>query len=237
MQTDSTAHRFEPLEHRPLSEIVLEEVRRSIVNGKLSPGTRLLESELADQLQVSRVTVRLALQRLQLEGLVDVRPRRGAVVARISEEMAHDVWQVRAALEGFAARSTCRTLTEAQIDVLRDLAQEMGECVRRGDIMALAEADIAFHSIIFEGISNARLLSQWAVSNALHGALMAAVLASYPYDPHQVTELHLRVIDAMSTRDPECAERGIREHYLGEVWDAVPNEDVSASPEGAPSTR
>src|SRR5581483_5444675 len=84
---------FAPVTHRSLPDTVLFELRRTIVNGHLAAGTRLVEMDMAEQLQVSRATLRQALRQLEFEGLVEVRPRRGVVVAQMSSEVALEVCQ------------------------------------------------------------------------------------------------------------------------------------------------
>src|SRR5438270_8534185 len=91
-------HVFEPVKHPSLSEAVLVDLRRAIINGKLPPGERLVETDLAEQFHVSRATIRQALHQLRFEGLVDVKPRRGTEVTRMSSKAAHDVCTVRGLL-------------------------------------------------------------------------------------------------------------------------------------------
>jgi DNA-binding GntR family transcriptional regulator len=139
----------------------------------------------------------------------------------MSDEVAFEVCQVRGALEGFAARTSCRTLTDSQLRYLRELALGMGTCVRSGDIFRLAEVDIEFHSIICEAVPNRRLINQWSVHNALHGALMVSILERHHMDAQDVIDLHLQVCAALETRDPATAEAAIRSHYMGSDWDTL----------------
>ena len=97
--------------HQPLRTLVCDELRRLIITGELSPGTRLVEDRLALRLAVSRNHVREALQTLATEGFVAITPRRGAVVAQITGEQAEELFDVRMALESLAARTAARTLT------------------------------------------------------------------------------------------------------------------------------
>lgn len=86
--------------YKPLREVVFEHLRNSILNGELDPGERLMELQLAEQLGVSRTPIREAIRKLELEGLVEMIPRKGAYVADLSIKDILDVLEVRMYLEG-----------------------------------------------------------------------------------------------------------------------------------------
>jgi GntR family transcriptional regulator, rspAB operon transcriptional repressor len=210
---------FDPVQSPSLADSVLTELRRAVINGKLPPGERLIEAVLAEQLQVSRSTIRQAFLQLRFEGLVEMRPRRGAVVTRMSSRAAREVCAVRGVLEGWASRTACETLTDEQLDSMRDLGRRMGECLTSGNIYEVVELDIAFHSFICQSDVNVRLQEYWQALNALHGALMSSRLAHYNYDPVTVVGLHEELCSVLATRDPEAAEQAVRLHYVGARWE------------------
>jgi DNA-binding GntR family transcriptional regulator len=210
---------FEPVQSPSLADAVLNELRRAVINGRLPAGERLLEADLADQLHVSRSTIRQALLQLRFEGLVEMRPRRGAVVTRMSSRAAREVCTVRGLLEGWAARTACLTLSQEQLQSMRDLGTEMGEALTGGNIYKVVELDIAFHASICQSDPNTRLLEYWQTLNALHGALMSSRLAYYNYDPVTVVGLHDQLCDVLAMRDPDAAEEAVRLHYLGTRWE------------------
>jgi len=210
---------FEPVQHPSLCDAVVADLRRAIVDGKLRPGERLLEVELSEQFHVSRAVTRQALQQLSFDGLVEVRPRRGAVVTRMSSAVARDVCTVRGLLEGWAARNACQTLGEDDLRRMREIADEMGMRVRNGDVYSVVTLDIEYHTLICCGDPNVRLFAQWSSLNASHGALMASRLAYYNYNPVTVTSLHAELCDVLAARDPDEAERAVRLHYMGLRWE------------------
>lgn len=214
-----SSHTFEPVKHPSLSESVLTHLRRAIINGKLPPGERLVETDLAEQFHVSRATIRQALLQLSYEGLVEARPRRGTVVTRMSSQAARDVCTVRGLLEGWAARSACQTLTESQLARMREIGVEMGESLRKGDIYRVVELDIEFHTFICRSDPNQRLNTQWTSLNASHGALMSSRLAHYNYNPLTVIDLHEQLCDVLAIRDPDRAQEAVRVHYMGTRWE------------------
>jgi DNA-binding GntR family transcriptional regulator len=210
----ATSNIFAPVQTRYLAESVVAEMRRAIVNGTIPPGERLIETDLAQQFEVSRAIVREALGQLRIEGLIEVRPRRGAVVTRMSNEAARDVCTVRALLEGWAARTACRMLSEEQFESMRAMADEMGTSVKRGDVYRVMELDIELHTLICRCQDNEYLWERWQSLDALHGALLASRLAYYNYDPLGVVERHRLLVDRLAERNPDRAEEAVRIHYI-----------------------
>ncbi|GAC1474709.1 MAG: GntR family transcriptional regulator [Chloroflexota bacterium] len=210
---------FEPVRHPSLSESILVHLRRAIINGKLPPGERLVETDLADQFHVSRATIRQALLQLSFEGLVEVRPRRGTVVTRMSSKVARDVCTVRGLLEGWMARSAAMHLGETELGHMRDVADAMGAALRAGDIYRVVELDLEYHGSIARSDPNERLHRHWASLSSSHGALMSSRLAYYNYDPQTVITLHRDLCDVLESHDPDSAEAAVRLHYMGTHWE------------------
>ena len=100
--------------HRPLREIVYEELKRQILVGEIAPGTRMMEVELAEEMGVSRTPIREAIRKLEKEGLVTIEPRRGAYASEISVKDMVDVLEVRQDLEGMAAALAAEKVTEEE---------------------------------------------------------------------------------------------------------------------------
>ena len=98
--------------HKPLREIVYEELKRQIMVGEIAPGTRMMEVELAEEMGVSRTPVREAIRKLEKEGLVTIEPRRGAYASDISAKDMVDILEVRQDLEGMAAGIAAQRITE-----------------------------------------------------------------------------------------------------------------------------
>jgi DNA-binding GntR family transcriptional regulator len=210
--------RFEPVKLQSLSDVVLSDLRRAIVNGKLMPGEHLVETELANQFHVSRAIMRQALRELSFAGLVEIRPRRGAVVTRMSSAVARDVCTVRGLLEGWAGRSACHTLTMADMRRMRAICDEMAECLAEGDVYGVVTLDIEFHTFICESDRNERLYTYWSSLNASHGALISSRLEHHKYAPAIFAGLHIGIHDVLARGNPDEAERAIRLHYMGADW-------------------
>lgn len=155
MTSDFSVHMDEYL---PLRDVVFNTLRQAILKGELKPGERLMEIALAERLGVSRTPIREAMRKLELEGLVVMIPRRGAQVANITEKDLNDVLEVRIALENMAIEKACKRMTEEQLEKLWQAAKEFERTMAEGNLVRLAEADAAFHEIIYQASDNCRLI-------------------------------------------------------------------------------
>lgn len=144
-------------EYLPLRDVVFNTLRKAILKGELKPGERLMEIALAERLGVSRTPVREAMRKLELEGLVVMIPRRGAQVANITEKDLNDVLEVRIALENLSIENACTRMTEEQLSQLWEAAKVFERTMADGNLVKLAEADVAFHEVIYQSSDNRRL--------------------------------------------------------------------------------
>jgi len=118
--------------HRPLREVVVSQIRAMIIDGELAPGSRLVEGQLAERLGVSRNPVREAIRSLEATGLVDVIPRKGAYVCVIDHTEVRQIQELRVLVEGHAAEMAARGRTDEDLD-------RLSECLERGRASSLAE--------------------------------------------------------------------------------------------------
>ncbi|MCI5721562.1 MAG: GntR family transcriptional regulator [Firmicutes bacterium] len=149
---------FDLQNHLPLRELVYEELKKEILTGRIAPGTRMMEVELADEMGVSRTPIREAIRKLEKEGLVIIEPRRGAYASSISVKDMVDTLEVRENLEGFAAAMAAEKMTDEQIEELLRLADEYADAVTANDPIKVLYMDEAFHNFIFECSENDTLL-------------------------------------------------------------------------------
>ena len=136
---------------------VFQSIREDILSGRYEQNTELKEAAIGAELGVSRTPVREAMRKLEQEGLVVMIPRRGAQVASITEKDLNDVLEVRIALENVAIEKACKLITEEELGRLWVAAKEFEKTKAEGNLVRLAEADVAFHEIIYQASDNKRL--------------------------------------------------------------------------------
>lgn len=145
-------------DYLPLRDVVFQTLRQAILRGELKPGERLMEIHLAQKLGVSRTPVREAIRKLELEGLVLMIPRKGAVVAEITVSDLEEVLEVRMALEELAVKHACRLVTREQLAEMKRLSEEFKKALLGDDVGACAQADMDFHDAIYMATGNSRLV-------------------------------------------------------------------------------
>jgi DNA-binding GntR family transcriptional regulator len=199
------------LENLTLWERVHQHLREEILANRLPAGTELSEVALARQLGVSRGPIRESIVRLASEGLVLVRPRRGAVVRSLSHVEFVEAYQVREALEVMAVRLAVQRLTAAHFDELERLNDAMASFAEAGDVGGFFDANAAFHSTLVEASGNEtlgeihrQLLGQMGryrmQSLALRGNLQRSIAE------------HRAIVRAARKGDVERASRLMGEH-------------------------
>jgi DNA-binding GntR family transcriptional regulator len=145
------------LENLTLWQRAHDHLREEILSGRLSAGTELQEVALSAELGVSRGPVREAIGRLAAEGLVTVRPRRGAVVRSLSKQEFLEAYQVREALEMMAVRLAVPRLEQRHLDSLEALVDAMQRHAEKDEVAEFFEANAAFHAELFEASGNGKL--------------------------------------------------------------------------------
>ena len=145
---------FDIQNHKPLREMVYEELKMQILKGSIIPGTRMMEVELAEEMGVSRTPIREAIRKLEKEGLVTIEPRRGAYASMISTEDMVEILEVRQDLEGLAAYFAADRMTDEQMEELREVSNSYNEAVKSGKMEDMIKYDTRFHHIIVESCRN-----------------------------------------------------------------------------------
>lgn len=144
--------------HRPLREIVYEELREGILTGTIKPGTRMMEVDLAEEMGVSRTPVREAIRKLEKEGLVTIRPRKGAYASDISVKSMMDILEVRSNLEGLAAYLAASRMSADMKLELAETERKFETALRNGDMKEMIHYDTLFHHYVVEGSDNSHLI-------------------------------------------------------------------------------
>ncbi len=200
----------------PLRDVVFNTLRKAILRGNLEPGEHLREIYLADKLGVSRTPIREAIRKLELEGLVVMIPRKGAVVAEITEKSLRDVLEVRRALEALAVQLACEKILDAEVEELKMAAKSFEEALETGDVTVFAEADVQFHDIIYRATDNERLIQ--LLYNLREQMYRYRVEHLKREDSHEtLLEEHKAIIDTIERRDVEHAVQAVCTHIDNQV--------------------
>jgi DNA-binding GntR family transcriptional regulator len=192
-----------------LREQVKEVLLARLLDGVYAPGDRLVEIQLAGELGVSQAPVREALRELETLRFVFSEPFKGTRVRGVSREEVVEIYPVRAALEGLAARLAAVGL-RGEVDPLRDLFEAMLRAAEAGDLREQVAMDVAFHRRIVEAAGNRTLLETWASLRIEARTLITFLKADI--DLLDLAETHRPVLEALANRDPDRAETSLRRH-------------------------
>ena len=206
----TSARNRPPLERRVFREEIREKLIEDILNGRLAPGSRIVETRIAQQFGVSQGPVREALRDLELFGFVVSSPFRGTQVRQISTDDLLEIYPIRAALEGVAARSATLALDDDMVKQLEEALEAMRRAAARDDAHAQAGADAAFHHIIIKAAGNRMLEHVW---QSMRLSITTCVTYAVTHRSlHEITERHVPLLAALQSRDPNVAEAEIRKH-------------------------
>src|SRR5437868_9204758 len=142
------------LRNHSLTTLVQQELERQIIDGELAAGTKLNEADIAAELRVSRGPVREAFRALDQNGLVRTEKNRGVFVRQVSLEEAHEIYEVRAALDGLIGRLASQRIAHAQLKRLREIVKEMHVAAKALDSASYYPLNIEFHEILAEASGN-----------------------------------------------------------------------------------
>ena len=199
-----------PLERRVFREEIREKLIEDILGGRLAPGARIVETRIAQQLGVSQGPVREALRDLELLGFVVSSPFRGTQVRQISTDDLLEIYPIRAALEGVAARGAAVRLDAGMFDQLEEMLSNMRAAARQDDAHEQAKADAGFHHIIIRAAGNRMLEHVWQSMRLSITTCVTYAMTHRSLD--EITERHVPLLEALRSRDPNRAEAEIRRH-------------------------
>jgi DNA-binding GntR family transcriptional regulator len=192
------------------ADAVYRALRHGILRGDLAPGERLRSDALANELRVSRTPVREALRKLEAEGLV-APSGSGLIVRALSEQDLTELFYVREALEGMAARLAAENATPSEIADIKELLEDMESVRRRGDVDALRGLTGEFHQMVCRASHNDRLLQ--FLKTLLDQVRQIRTSTLYGEGrPAEALKEHRNLLRAIEARDGDRAEQLARAH-------------------------
>jgi len=229
------ARNVSPIKQRHLWEQIADELRRSILSGDMSPGTRLITADLAERWGVSRGPIREALMALENEGIVVSTRRHGTVVGTTSIVDLEEVLSVREAIETFAAMDVCNLgeqVTQAELRRLGDFLKKIEKEKADGEFEAARNHDLDFHQALVDLAGNSRysaIYRQMLSQNRHH--VRAIDPTRWPLVGWKdMRAVHHAIFDAVVAGDPEAARGAIAEHYRLARWRATEPFTETAAP-------
>lgn len=201
---------------------ILEQVRNLVLSGNYAPGTALSELRLSQHFDVSRTPIREALKQLQVEGLVEIRPKVGTFVREITRREIVEMFDVKESLEGLAVRLMARRGRTPELDVLETNVEASESAVKNNDSVEYARLVHEFHQTIVDGSDNHKLAEHYQTlmnQLAYHRLVLRSV--QHPGRLAQSTSEHRRVLSLIKQKDAVGAESAMRDHVVVSAREAL----------------
>lgn len=211
---------------RNTAEAVYDAIKQRILSGEVRPAERLVESTLAESLQASRHNVRAALDRLRVDGLVEIEANKGARVSSLSLAEVVDMYIAREGLEAEVVRLAAARITDDQIDELKAYLQSMQDAFDSNKFEQYSQLNRKFHEIIFTASGN-RTLSELISQIRLRLARLNVRVILLPGRSDSSLQEHTAIYEALAQHDTERAVMAIRQHIsavrmdIENGWDIV----------------
>lgn len=193
-------------------ELAYNNLKSAVLTGRFNPGQRLTEEHLAKSLGVSRTPVREALHKLESEGLVKPMERRGFSVARDSREEMEDLFDIRAALEGYAIRLICACIDDESIDSLQHLIGQAEKALERKKLDEVFKYNTRFHDALHGVISHKSRFHNLIADTRKYVLRYRKDSLHYLAGARRTIDGHKKIVLAISLKDPDLCERVMREH-------------------------
>lgn len=205
----------------PIREKVYNYLKSAILSGNFNPGERLTEEHLATKMKVSRTPVREALHKLESEGLIKPRKKRGFIASRDSKEEVEELLELRAILEGYALKLICEKIPEKNLEQLNRFVEKAEEALRKNRIDEVFKWNTQFHDTLHELVSDKHRLHHLIVNMRKYVLRYRKDTLQYADGGKRAIEGHRKILLALRLHDPELCERIMREHIKEAKEDAL----------------
>lgn len=195
---------------------VFDKIRSDILNGKYKRGEELVESSIGKELGISRTPVREAIRQLELEGLVQLVPNKGAFVTGISEKDVRDIYLIRARLEGLAARMAAKNITPELLDAMEETVVLSEYHAKKEHYEQVCEMDSKFHKLLYKA-SGSRILEHTLTDfhQYVQRVRMASIMKKRRME--KSNDEHDAILTAIREHDEEEAELVATRHISNTV--------------------
>ena len=196
-------------DRRSLGDHVFENLRQAIIRGDVAPGDRLVESRIAEVLDISRTPVREAIHKLEREGLLRKLPHGGFTVVHLSREDIEETFGIRCLLESYAARLAALNHREEDLLPLEEKIREFQACLAKGRLEELPRINTEFHNLFYALSQSPKLIK---LINDLRDQIFRFRRILLKMDTRTSNEDHRNMLEAIRQRDVDRVEKLVKEH-------------------------
>lgn len=210
-----------------LPNAIAQSLRQQITEGHIAPGMRLDERTLCEQLKVSRTPLREAFRLLAADGLVEMKPNRGAYVILLSEKDINETFEIMLGLEVLSGELACKRITTHQLSKIKKLTNKMQECYESGNLPAYYKLNSEIHELISRASGNSHLVELYSrlnmrIQNIRYSSNLAKDKWSMAMKDHQ------EMVDALEQRDAERMAEIMKRHVKNKQRFSMSDEITSA---------
>jgi len=199
------------IQHSNLTKVVHHVVRDKIITQELKRGSKIIEEELAREMGVSRTPLKIALGKLEKEGLVETISRKGTYVKRFSVKDIKDIYELRKVLEEFAVESAMGVISREQLGKMKKVSEDYRYFMKEGKLESCVKSDAQFHELLIEASKNSKL-SEIIKSFSLQIKSIEMGYLDIHKRGEKTVKEHLTILDALAKGDSKLAKKLIREH-------------------------
>jgi DNA-binding GntR family transcriptional regulator len=225
---DKSDGRLDALQHEsaPLRNKIINSLRAAIETGLLKPGTRLVEKDLCEQLNVSRTSLREALRQLQAEGILVNASNRGLTVVKVSREDAANVYRIRGALEALIVEQFVEKANDRQVNELKRNAEQLKADYRSGNADRIVAAKRAFYDLLCSRAGNPVAFDILSKLTLLTAPLRRPSIVRPERQKQSIAEIDA-IVDAISRRDTKAARVAAEQHVANSAQSAFRSADAA----------
>lgn len=210
-----------PNNRLPVRGKVYDYLKTAILSGRLNPGEKLTEEHLAKTIGVSRTPVREALHKLESEGLIKPRKKRGFFVSGDSKEEVEELFEIRSVLEGYALRVVSERISDQLLERLNGFIKKAEKALRNRRIDEVFRWNTRFHDTLHSMVAEKRQLHRLMVDIRKFVLRYRKDTLKYPDGGKRAVEGHRKIIIALQLKDPDLCERVMRDHIREAKDDAL----------------
>lgn len=207
---------FKPVSNTNLYVEVINAIIKAIAMGELKSGEKIIEQNIAKEMEISRAPIREAIRELSAQGILEYTPKKGATVAEVNAKNIEEAYSLRALLEGMAIRLAIKNLSDDDINKMKELSKEMTQNLRQNNIEEFIEKDVQFHNLICEKSDHFKL--QKLIRNFILQTKLYMIMSKYNmlinFELSMEYGVHDKLIKYIEEKNEKKAEEAMQQHIL-----------------------